>query len=53
MIFNRHRIVIFGISIVFGLMLMRMLSLTYFDREFLQERGSTIAERTISIPVNR
>ena len=32
---------------------MRMLSLTYFDREFLQERGSTIAERTISIPVNR
>lgn len=53
MIFNRHRIVILGISVVFGLMLLRMLSLTYFDREFLQERGSTIAERTISIPVNR
>ena len=53
MTWSRHSFVVGGICLVFGLMLVRMFTLTYFDREFLQERGSTISERTISIPVNR
>ena len=35
------------------ILLFRMFSLAYFDREFLQARGSAIAERIIDVPTNR
>ena len=49
----RYRLLFVGFSIVVLILLFRMFSLAYFDREFLQARGSAIAERTIDVPTNR
>lgn len=49
----RYRLLFVGLSVVVLILLFRMFSLAYFDREFLQARGSAIAERTIDVPTNR
>lgn len=49
----RYRLLFVGFSLVVLILLFRMFSLAYFDREFLQARGSAIAERVIDVPTNR
>ncbi len=49
----RYRFLFVGFSFVVLILLFRMFSLAYFDREFLQARGSAIAERVIDVPTNR
>lgn len=49
----RYRLLFVGLSVVVLILLFRMFSLAYFDREFLQARGSAIAERMIDVPTNR
>lgn len=49
----RYRLLFVGFSFVVLILLFRMFSLAYFDREFLQARGSAIAERVIDVPTNR
>lgn len=49
----RHRIVLGLLAFVLVVMLARMFSLAYYDRDFLQDRGRAISERTTAIPTNR
>ena len=49
----RYRLLFVGLSAVVLILLFRMFTLAYFDREFLQARGSAIAERVIDVPTNR
>ena len=49
----RYRLLFLVFSAVVLVLLFRMFSLAYFDREFLQARGSAIAERIIDVPTNR
>lgn len=49
----RYRLLFIVFSVAVLILLFRMFTLAYFDREFLQARGSAIAERTIDVPTNR
>ncbi len=49
----RVRVIVICGGLVIALMLFRMFALTYFDNEFLQARGSSVAERVIEVPTNR
>ncbi|MCY4142479.1 MAG: penicillin-binding protein 2 [Gammaproteobacteria bacterium] len=50
---KRHNFVLVLFALVTTVMLVRMFILATYDREFLQDRGNSLAQREVSVPTTR
>lgn len=49
----RHTFVLVAFALITTVMLVRMFILATYDREFLQDRGNSFAQREVSVPTTR